>query len=333
MEKPGVEVDNDRKFDNGVFSGSHSNQIMQYAPSHTENCCQYKQGVRYPEYKNKDNKDNKDNAVLIFSVAAAVFMALVAFLLTLIFLLCIFKQDTKQNKQGSDIFKNMPYEEEVPNSQNSEREGDVSKQYYTELKDSIRTDLDYFIEWKNYEYEENDGKITIEIDYPVIGGDAPNKDILNEIIVDEIVYFQEYFEAYSEYMLTDEIFNVYSEGYVTYMDEGVMSVVFCEQINTDYWQDYGLYCINIDMTNGVVINNSSILRIDDAFVQDFKEKSGAQNGNDLDKMTDQQIMYYLTDEKTSIIFYTPVGMEVGMNFDEGFLTVTYQDYEPYMQKY
>ncbi len=279
-------------------------------------------------------KDKTDHSVLILSVSAAVIMLLAAFLLTVFLIEDISEREEMRERSGVDIQENIPYMEDDPYSGFAypEWEGGGSLDYYTELEDALRTDLDYSILWENYSYEENDGYISIEIDYPVIKGDAPNKDILNGIIADEKVYFEEYIREYSKYMLSNEYFYVYAGGYVTYMDEEIMSVVFSEEIYTDYWQDYQLYCINIDMENGVVIDNGSILRVNDEFLQAFRDKSEVQNGGALDEMSDQELMYHLT-EGSTIIFYTPLGMEVGMNYDDGFLTVTFDDYKPYMEKY
>lgn len=208
-------------------------------------------------------------------------------------------------------------------------------EYYGEIEDAIRTDLDYSIRWENYEYEGNNDDVTIAVDYPVIEGDIPNLEAINDIIDDETEYFEEYYKEYSKYMMPEESFLVYSEGYVTFMDPEIMSVVFCEMIYTDYWVEYGLYCLNIDVENGVVLDNNSIMNIDDEFAVDFRKRCRQQNGtvNDLDSMTDQEIVYYLTSGGTSILFYTPLGMEVGLNLGEYYVTVTYRDYEEFLQKY
>ncbi|MCI9199196.1 MAG: hypothetical protein HFI03_01990 [Lachnospiraceae bacterium] len=232
------------------------------------------------------------------------------------------EEPSKGNQKGWDVEKPMP---EAGNG------GD----YYGEIEDAIRTDLDYSIEWENYEYGEDDSSVMIAVDYPVIKGDVPNLDAINDVIDDETEYFQEYYKEYSKYMMPEEKFLVYSEGFVTYMDSEVMSVVFCEMIYTDYWSDYGLYCLNIDMENGVVLDNNSIIEINDEFAVDFRKRCRQQNGtvNDLDSLTDQEIVYYLTSGGTSILFYTPMGIEVGMNFGEYYVTVTYKDYEDFLKKY
>lgn len=207
--------------------------------------------------------------------------------------------------------------------------------YYGELKDVVRTDLSYSVEWKNYEFEGNNEYVMLAVDYPVVRGDMPNLDAVNEILAQETSYFEEYYEEYSKYMLEGETFAVYAEGFVTFMDEKTLSVVFEEQIYTDYWTDHGLFCINIDVEDGVVLDNSSILKVDDAFAVDFRIRSREQNGSDaaLDYMTDQEIAYYLTSAGSSILFYTPLGMEVGINYGESYVTVTYSDYEQYIQRY
>ena len=211
---------------------------------------------------------------------------------------------------------------------------DYDEDYYGEITDAIREDLDYSITWENYEYEGNDDNVTIAVDYPVISGDIPNIDAINDIIDDETEYFESYYEEYVK-NISDGRFLVYSEGYVTYMDDNVMSVVFAEMIYTDYWTDYGLYCLNIDVENGIVLDNSSIMEIDNEFAVDFRKRCKKQNGTveDLEYMSDQEIAYYLSQGGTSIMFYTPMGMEVGLNMGGYYVTVTYKDYEDFLQRH
>lgn len=53
-------------------------------------------------------------------------------------------------------------------------------------------------------------------------------------------------------------------------------------------------------------------------------------------MTDEQLQDFLSDSDTNIIFYTPVGLEIGFNYttssSSGWVTVTIKDYERYMKK-
>lgn len=288
------------------------------------------------------------SAVVIMTIVAVVIMVIVAMAaLTVAFLaviLCLVKISSYQGIQPGGATEgagNYYYEGQKPSwgddggwyGDNPEpyNEGD----YYGEVTDAIREDLDYSIAWENYEYEGNNDSVMIAVDYPVILGTIPNLDAINDIIDDEAEYFEKYYEEYSKYMMPDESFMVYSEGYVTYMDDEVMSVVFAEMVYTDYWTDYGLYCLNIDVENGVVLDNKSIMKIDDEFAVDFRKRCKQQNGmvEDLEYMSDQEIAYYLSEEGTSIMFYTPMGMEIGLNMGEYYVTVTYKDYEKFLQRY
>ena len=207
---------------------------------------------------------------------------------------------------------------------------------YYELEDALRYDLSYSVSWEYYEYEpENDEDVIILVEYPVIEGDlVPNLDRINDLIYEEVDFITDYYEDdYSGYMGEDSYFYGYAMAYVTYMDEDVLSIVYSEEIDCDYYPYVNLYCINIDMRNGVVMDNTELLDIDDDFSVDFRNRSEKQNGSisGLDYMSDQTITGYLTDSSSLIIFYTPLGMEIGMNYDEGWVTVTYKDYEQYLK--
>lgn len=308
--------------------------------------CRFCQGNLRPEEKSHWYSDR-----LLLCVVAVVGMGMLflSFLAVLFFLICVVVSGKpSSNGSGGEV---LPYEEADASllpSQEGVRDaapgqewGDAvpgekaEGEYYGEVKDAVRTDLSYSVEWGYYEYDGNSDTVMIAVDYPVIVGDVPNIDLLNEVIAGEIDYFQEYYDEYSKYMLEDEVFGVYSEGYVTYMDEEVMSVVFAENIYTDYWVDSGLYCVNIDIENGVILDNSGILDVDDEFAIDFRTRSREQNGDvgALEYLTDQEVAYYLTSGSTGIIFFTPLGMEIGLNYGEGYVTVTYKDYREFLMKY
>ena len=287
--------------------------------------------------------------MLLVPAIAAMGALFLLFLATIFFMGCMLSQYSSAAKNetavsGGQEDPSQPYQkkeqgnpmpvpdaaENVPGEENGGR-----GEYYGEIRDAVRTDLFYSVEWENYEYAENSDTVMIAIDYPVISGDIPNLELLNDAIAGEIDYFEEYYKEYSKYMLEDEIFAVYSEGYVTYMDENVMSVVFSENIYTDYWADSGLFCVNIDISNGVVLDNAAILNMDDEFAVDFRMRSQAQNGDvsALEYLTDQEVAYYLTHGSTGIIFFTPLGMEIGLNYGEDYVTVTYKDYKDFLLKY
>lgn len=208
-----------------------------------------------------------------------------------------------------------------------------SEEYYT-LHDDLRTDLSYSVEFEYYEYESDYDNVDILVSYPVIqGGHVPNLEQLNSEIQSEIDLLTGYFEEeYQQYLTEDDYFSALSTSYVTYMDEEKMSIVFSESAYSNYYNDVFLYCINIDMENGVILNNENMLSIDDDFSIEFRTKSDIQNGeiSYLNMMTDQEITDYFNSSNL-IVFYTPKGMEIGFNYDIGWVTVTYEDYEQYLK--
>ena len=153
-----------------------------------------------------------------------------------------------------------------------------SDQYYT-LHDDIKYDLSYSVDFDEHEYTD-DEKVVIRVSYPVIKGkDVPNLEHLNDVIQEEIALFEDYLEEYEGYLDNeDSYFSAVSMGYVTYMDEEKLSIVFSENIYTDLYSDAYLYSINIDMENGVILENENMLSIDDNFTVEFRTKSDIQNG-------------------------------------------------------
>lgn len=82
-----------------------------------------------------------------------------------------------------------------------------------------------------------------------------------------------------------------------------------------------------------MLNNTDLLNINDSFSVDFRERCERQNGEieELYYMSDQEITGYLTENDYLIIFYTPLGMEIGFNYYDGWVTVTYKDYKRYQK--
>ena len=208
---------------------------------------------------------------------------------------------------------------------------------YYSLHNEIRSDLPYSVKMEDFEYDSTYKNVDIRVTYPVVDGkDVPNLDKINSTIKDEVDFITEYFEdEYQDYMSDDsDYFIGVSEGYVTYMDEEKLSIVFNETISSYYFSDVFLYSINIDMENGIILDNESLLSIDDDFSVDFRKRSEIQNSETstryLSMMTDQEITKRFKSSDI-IVFYTPMGMEIGFNFDEGWVTVTYEDYEKYLK--
>ncbi|MCM1223651.1 MAG: hypothetical protein NC548_55300 [Lachnospiraceae bacterium] len=218
-------------------------------------------------------------------------------------------------------------------------DNDYDDDEYYEFHDDLKDNLSYSIEWDYFEYELDDEDVAIYVDYPVIvGDDVPNLDKLNARIEREATSFQDYYEdSYSKYMDEDgnSYFYVNATAYVTYMSESVLSIAFQEETQSNYFGAVYVYCINIDMNTGVIMENTDIIEVDDDFSVDFRKRSEKQNGvsDSLNSMSDQEITKLLKSEDNLIIFYTPQGMEIGVNYGDGYgwITVTYSDYKKYLK--
>jgi len=214
---------------------------------------------------------------------------------------------------------------------------DTDKEYYEGLKDAIRYDLDYSISWQTFYYETDYQYVDIYAVYPEIKGEnIPNLDYINDYIFQEVQFWVDSFEEYEEdgYFYEDDSFSLDATAYITYMDEEKISIVFSEYGLTGDSQVAYLYSINVDVKNGVIMTNSSIIDINDEFAVDFRKRNQEQNNAEgyVDVLSDQEIVEYLNSSTMGIVFFTPLGLEVGINIDGGWYTVTYKDYEKYLKK-
>lgn len=215
-------------------------------------------------------------------------------------------------------------------------EGIAAGKYYSELYSDIRYDLDYQVtsEERIFQPEEYPN-VYVQISYPQITGDVDNIDYLNEVLEYEYLYYLEYFEEkYEPDMNEDSYYICQAEYFVTYMDEDVMSVVFKEELMLDEFTAINFYCLNFDMDDGVVLNNAEILDMDEEFAIDFRRREILENGDEiLTDYSDQEILELLQDPDYLVIFYTPMGMEVGLNLVDVVIYVTYDDYEQYLNSF
>lgn len=217
-------------------------------------------------------------------------------------------------------------------------EGYATGEYFSFPADNRVDGLRYSVEIEEEEY--HDGEYTnIYYSYPVVKGDVPNADYINDTICAEWESLLDYYEEdYKDYRSAkDDGILAKLSSHVTYMSEDILSVVYQETVYygeyLDYQEDHYLYCLNFDMKNGQLLENTGMLNIDEEFVKDFRERSERQNADSvLDYYEDEDVMYYFGESNYLILFYCPQGMEVGLNLYEGWVTVTYPDYEDYLKK-
>lgn len=240
--------------------------------------------------------------------------------------------DSGEDSSNGDF---MPYGEE---DFAEEEEADQDPDYYT-FHNALRDDLSYQIEFEEYVDLFGTDNVLVSMNYPVVsGGSLENAESVNRAISRELEEVTEYVESLVGEVGEENSFFFEGECYVTYMDEEILSLAYVEYgyLDGEFYESY-VVSVNIDMQIGMELTNSQMLNIDDDFSVDFRKRSERQNGeiSSLYNFTDQEITGLLTDEDSLIIFYTPLGMEVGFNYyyGEGWITVTYKDYEKYRRHF
>ena len=245
-----------------------------------------------------------------------------------------YRQDTKSSKEKSTEDKE-EFQEDIEDDYDREEEKNSDRyqkdaEYY-EFHDEIRRDLSYQIEFETYRSKLGENRnVSIEMDYPVVKGD--DLEGVNQALQKELEEVKSYGESVTEWLLDDETYSFETKCYVTYMDEEILSIIYLEEgyLDGEAYESY-VISVNMDMDGKIVLTNSQLLDIDDKFSVNFRKRCEKQNGEIqyFSNFSDQDITYLLTDEDSLIIFYTPLGMEVGFNYYLGWVTVTYKDYEKY----
>ncbi|MBD5463193.1 MAG: hypothetical protein HDR24_09080 [Lachnospiraceae bacterium] len=211
--------------------------------------------------------------------------------------------------------------------------GQAESEYY-DFHNEIQRDLSYQIEFRTYQNTYGDNRnISVEMEYPVVTGkNVDNLEGINNAIYREVEAVETYGESVTDWLSSREKFSFETECYVTYMDEDILSIIYVEYgyLDDEVYESY-VIPVNIDMKSKMALTNSQILEIDDAFSIEFRKRCEKQNGEIqfFSMLSDQDFTYLLTDEDSLIIFYTPMGMEVGFNYYYGWVTVTYKDYQEY----
>lgn len=206
---------------------------------------------------------------------------------------------------------------------------------YYEFHDEINKDLSYQVELEQFaEFAPESTNVMTGGEYPSVTCEDKEKEKrINNALYQEIDEVYDYITQAGQEIDESSFFLYEVESYITYMDEDVLSIAYVEYgYLDDEMYESCVVSVNIDMESGLPMTNSQILHIDDDFSIDFRERTIEQNGeNDsLDYYTDQEITEMLNDDDSLIIFYTPLGMEVGFNYYFGWVTVTYKDYKGYM---
>ena len=233
------------------------------------------------------------------------------------------------------------YELDVTEQNRNESGQDPDIPYYSGPYNSLRDDLSYEITFIEAIYYATNLNASVDVEYPqIVSDDMENMDYINEALRYEFEYYRDYFSTeYKEYMTSEEdVFAYEVDSFVTYMDEKILSVVFYEKIalklGYETYQGINFYCLNFNLETGTLLENTEVLRLDEDFAVDFRGREVEENGEEaLTAYSDQEILRMLKDGTRLVLFYTPMGLEVGLNLDERIVYVTYDDYKNYLNDF
>lgn len=218
---------------------------------------------------------------------------------------------------------------------------DPSVPYYSGPYNSLRDDLIYEMSFQAETYFSEDKNVFLYVEYPqIVSKDFEHRRYINNALYYEYEYYLDFFKEKFEPLMSseDDIFYCVIDSYVTYMDEKVLSVVFKENIQLNLENDplqlVNFFCMTFDLETGTMLENTELLRMDEALAIDFRRREAEENGDEaLTDYTDQEILEMLKDNSSLVIFYTPMGMEVGLNLGDRVVYVTYEDYEQYLNSF
>ncbi len=245
---------------------------------------------------------------------------------------------------SNDYFLNKDYQSSFGSNHDNHTLSEFTGQYYEPFVDCIDTSYDYGLSRHFISYSNVIDNVIVNADIAYIqleGDTVPNEDEINRQILEMTANdFWGYLDGQTSLSYTPSEVYFIVDSFIPYNDGEKMSVLLDANIYLDgYQNEHYIYGINIDLVNGEIMDNASILEIDEDFAAMFRERNDAQNGTDVVGVvncTDEELADLLANPDTNIIFYTPYGMEVGMNYmadgySWGWVSITLSDYEDYLQ--
>lgn len=252
------------------------------------------------------------------------------------------KEDNLDNQNEYEQF--VQYDENFTDERENHDPSTITGPYFEEFVNCIDESVSYKINREFYEEVEQEKGICIQISYIQLEGSIPNLESINETIKEESLLLAQVYLEDEEYFADNyeeagAVYTVQVESYVTYNDEDTISIALDERYEYGVAGLLRIYGININLATGTVLDNTEILNVDEDFVNDFCKRSNAQNGKNsvgIDGISASEKLSLFQDNSSLIVFYTPIGLEVGYNYSgaegyTGWITVSIEDYQQYLK--
>ncbi len=202
----------------------------------------------------------------------------------------------------------------------------LNDEYYRTINDYLRYDLSYHLSFEIYE-EASEGNSAY---YPIVSdynGGNRGVDFYKEI--NTILY-----SKCKVSVNGGEDYYTTTVPYVTYMDESVLSVIYI----VDYHYNDGRYgekvfCYNFDMTTGKL--KRPTVEFNEDFMSELMvrcmEQSTLDSGYLFTAYTKDELADIMENNADAFIaFYTPLGMEFGIQYEGYWCCSTFKDYDKYV---
>lgn len=253
----------------------------------------------------------------------------------------------EESDGSNDPFLASNYSSTFGSNHDNHSLSEFSGEYYEPFVDCIDANQNYGLSRNFIEYSDeiDDVEVKAYIAYIQLeGGEIPNEDEINRKILEMTANdLFGHLSGQKPYPYDCDSVTYMVDSFIPYNDGEKMSILLDVNIVQDeeYFMESYIYAINIDLENGTIIENDSLLKTDEAFAAMFREKCCAQNGDDIDGLNaidDATLSYLLSNESTNIVFFSPYGMEVGYSYEamegtsssRGWVTITLKDYEQYL---
>lgn len=85
--------------------------------------------------------------------------------------------------------------------------------------------------------------------------------------------------------------------------------------------------MNFRVETGEVIGYEEMAELDQDLAIRFRAQDKTQNDGVeyVQDLTDEELLEILGDPQAAVMFYTPVGLEIGFNYEDGWVTVTFKE--------
>ena len=143
----------------------------------------------------------------------------------------------KDEKSGKDVIK----KERKSSKADSEEKFEYYEEEYYQFGNAVTEGLSYEVTFEEYVRDDfaeaENGLLKMECEYPVVSGEVPNLEGINNAIYSEISLIEEHVEDIAGY-LEGSRYEYYVTAYVTYMSDEILSIAYEEYVflDDDYFE-------------------------------------------------------------------------------------------------